>query len=168
MLYSTHMVEALLLLGGNEGDPLALFSEAEALIASRIGKIQSRSRDHWTEPWGFEHDSQFLNRALLITTHLEPLETMEQCLGIEKQLGRVREPGAPPGPRPIDIDILLIEDRVIERSGLQVPHPRMHLREFALSPAVDIAPLWTHPVIGRTLLSILNNLSHSGRDASMK
>src|SRR5688500_9803433 len=125
------MVEVLLLLGGNLGDPEATLTQAEQAIGSSIGEVLCRSRDHWTEPWGFRDERLFLNRAIIISTGLEADEIMRRCLSIENQLGRIRTSGTPPGPRPIDIDILLIGKAVIKTELLEVPHPRMHLRQFA-------------------------------------
>jgi 2-amino-4-hydroxy-6-hydroxymethyldihydropteridine diphosphokinase len=150
--------EALLLLGGNIGDARATFAQAERLIAERAGPILARSRDHWTEPWGFTDERLFLNRALIIGTPHEPRQLMAVLLGIEAELGRTREPQERYTARSIDIDILLIGDRVIDVPGLLVPHPRMHERAFALEPAADIAPHWVHPVLGRTVFELLRDL----------
>ncbi len=148
----------LLLLGGNMGDPRLKLAHAEALIAARAGRIVARSRDHWTEPWGFTDERLFLNRALLLETHLEPEALMAVLLGIEAKLGRTRDPERRNAARVIDIDILLIGDRVMDTPCLQVPHPRMHERAFVLEPAADIAPDWMHPVLKKTVLHLLHEL----------
>jgi 2-amino-4-hydroxy-6-hydroxymethyldihydropteridine diphosphokinase len=150
--------EALVLLGGNIGDVRATFALAERLITERAGAIVSRSRDHWTEPWGFADERLFLNRALIIGTQHDPQQLMAVLLGIEAELGRTREQQERYTARSIDIDILLIGDRVIEAPGLIVPHPRMHERAFALEPAADIAPHWVHPVLGRTVFELVRDL----------
>lgn len=150
--------DALLLLGGNVGDPAATLRQAEVLIAQRCGEVSARSRDHWTEPWGFEDDRLFLNRAVLLRSTLGPVELLTELLAIERELGRVREATARYSARTIDIDILLIGDLVITDPRLTVPHPRMHERRFALAPAADIVPLWVHPLRGRTVLQLLFDL----------
>lgn len=150
--------EVLLLLGGNEGDLHGVFSKAEVAIGNSIGTIRARSRDHWTEPWGFDHKDLFLNIALLVESELPPDDLMAQCLAIERSLGRIRSLSAGYGPRPIDIDILLIGAMVHASETVQIPHPRMHQRRFALSPAADIAPLWIHPTLHTTILALLNGL----------
>lgn len=150
--------EALLLLGGNIGDPKRIFSQAESLIEERAGRMLSRSRDHWTEPWGFSDERLFLNRAVIIGTQHDPQQLMTVLLGIEAELGRTRGPQERYTARSIDIDILLIGDRVVEVPGLVVPHPRMHERAFALAPAADVAPLWVCPKLNRTLIELLNDL----------
>jgi 2-amino-4-hydroxy-6-hydroxymethyldihydropteridine diphosphokinase len=153
--------EALLLLGGNIGDARATFALAERLIAERAGALVSRSRDHWTEPWGFSDERLFLNRALIIGTQHDSQQLMAVLLGIEAELGRMRETKVRYTARSIDIDILLIGDRVIDVPDLLVPHPRLHERAFALEPAADIAPHWVHPLLQRTVLQLLNGL-HAG------
>ncbi|MDQ3100891.1 MAG: 2-amino-4-hydroxy-6-hydroxymethyldihydropteridine diphosphokinase [Bacteroidota bacterium] len=153
--------EVLLLLGGNEGDPLSLSDAVERSIGNGIGRILARSRDHWTEPWGFEDARLFLNRALLLGTILDPEVLMMKLLDIERQFGRIRKAGSTYGPRPIDIDILLIGDLVFRSELLEVPHPRMQQRAFALAPAADIAPRWVHPVRKQTVLQLLNGCKGS-------
>lgn len=150
--------EALLLLGGNIGDPKLILSQAEALIEERAGRMLSRSRDHWTEPWGFSDERLFLNRAVLLNTTLEPLELLGELLAIELALGRNRSDEHRYAPRTIDIDILLIGNQVIDAPALQVPHPRLHERAFALASAADVAPLWVHPKLNRTVIELLNDL----------
>lgn len=151
-------LETLLLLGGNIGDVRGTFARAEALIAGRCGTILARSRDHWTEPWGFTDDRLFLNRALLAETLLGPAALMDALLAIEAELGRQRTTAGRYSARTIDIDILLIGGRVVELPALVVPHPRLHERAFALGPAADIAPGWRHPRLGRTVLQLLRGL----------
>jgi 2-amino-4-hydroxy-6-hydroxymethyldihydropteridine diphosphokinase len=151
--------ELVLLLGGDLGDQEQLFATAERLLAERLQvKEFRRSRDHWTEPWGFSHPALFLNRALWCRTALPASAIMEHALAVEAQLGRTRVPGSGYMPRTIDIDILLVGDEVVEGPSLQVPHPRLHLRAFALAPAADLVPDRVHPLLGRTLLQLLNDL----------
>lgn len=147
-----------LLLGGNEGDPVHTLARAEEAIATHIGAIRSRSRDYWTEPWGFTDHRLFLNRALLVETGLAPEAVLQEALAIEAELGRVRVPGAGYTARTIDIDLLLYGDCVVEAPGLVVPHPRLHERAFALAPLADIAPDRHHPVLRRSVLELLNDL----------
>ena len=149
----------LLLLGGNTGDPVGTLTRAEAAIAMRCGPVLARSRDHWTEPWGFADTRLFLNRALLMETRLAPEVLLQECLAIEGELGRIRVPGEGMTARPIDIDILLHGQLHIKAPMLHVPHPLLQERRFALAPAADIAPAFMHPVLRCTVLELLNNLS---------
>jgi 2-amino-4-hydroxy-6-hydroxymethyldihydropteridine diphosphokinase len=154
--------EALLLLGGNVGDMKSTFSVVESMITHPEGPIgaamTARSRDHWTEPWGFSDERLFLNRALLVSTTLEPLDLLGELLTIEQALGRNRSNERRYASRTIDIDILLIGDQVIDTPALHLPHPRLHERAFALAPAADVAPLWVHPKLDRTVIELLNDL----------
>jgi 2-amino-4-hydroxy-6-hydroxymethyldihydropteridine diphosphokinase len=152
------MAEITLLLGANRGDPPATFARATALIAERVGPVLATSRDHWTEPWGFQDERLFLNRAVLVGTDQPPEAVMEQLLAIEKELGRERPAEGHYASRIIDLDILFVEDRIIEIPGLSVPHPRVHLRAFALAPAADIVPALVHPLLHRTVLDLLNTV----------
>jgi len=150
-------MEALLLLGGNMGDPAATLGKAIGILGQSAGSVLSVSRDHWTEPWGFTDDRLFLNKAVILRTELAPMQLMAECLRIEQVLGRVRSAGEGCTSRPIDIDILLIEDQVVSEPSLAVPHPRMHERLFALAPAADVAPGWMHPLLKRSVLDLLND-----------
>lgn len=150
--------DLVLLLGGDMGDQERLFSEAERMLAERLQvAVMRRSRDHWTEPWGFAHPAMFLNRALWCRTALSAHAVLEQVLAVERSLGRTRVPGGY-APRTIDIDILFVDAEVHDTPELQVPHPRLHLRAFALAPAADLVPTLRHPLLGRTVLELLSDL----------
>jgi 2-amino-4-hydroxy-6-hydroxymethyldihydropteridine diphosphokinase len=116
------------------------------------------SRLHWTEPWGFDHPDLFLNQAVVLATAMPPQELMQACLAMERDLGRVRAPDGRMEARTIDLDLLLVGTIRIVTEALVLPHPRMHQRAFALAPAADVAPMWMHPVLGRTVLDLLDEL----------
>jgi 2-amino-4-hydroxy-6-hydroxymethyldihydropteridine diphosphokinase len=149
---------ALLLLGGDRGPVQDTLARARLLLSERAGAVLATSRDHWTEPWGFQDEALFLNKAILLRTTLSPEALLEVVLGIERDLGRVRTVEAGYGPRTIDIDILLHGGHVIDAPHLGIPHPLMHRRHFALAPAADVAPGMVHPVTGRTVLGMLDDL----------
>ncbi len=149
--------EVLLLLGADRGDVRSNMDRAAERIQGSLGRILAVSRDHWSEPWGFEDDALFLNRAILLTTDRDPEGLLAGLLEVEKELGRERTGAAHPGPRTMDIDILLFGDRIIEGPDLIVPHPRMQHRLFALAPAADVAPSMVHPALGRTILELLGD-----------
>jgi 2-amino-4-hydroxy-6-hydroxymethyldihydropteridine diphosphokinase len=151
-------IEAYLLLGGNTGDPPATLQRATEWVGERVGEVFARSRDHWTEPHGFDDHRPFLNVALGVRTVLAPDLLLKECLAIEAELGRTRTPGAGLGPRPIDIDLVLYGGLVVEGPSLQVPHPRMAGRRFVLAPLADIAPEALHPQLGLTVFDLLRAL----------
>lgn len=151
-------MQALLLLGGNIGNVETTMAEAVRLLGAEAGTIRAQSRNHWTVPMGFSDERLFLNKAVLLETQLAPRALLETCLAIEQRLGRTRSATERYTARTIDIDILLFDDRVVDEPGVQVPHPRMHERAFALEPAADVAPLWVHPHTGKTVLTMCDEV----------
>jgi 2-amino-4-hydroxy-6-hydroxymethyldihydropteridine diphosphokinase len=133
------------------GDRKQLLSQALALVEKGCGRVVQASKIHETKPWGFEAERDFLNQALLVETTLLPLELLRQCQEIERALGRIRNSnGERYSSRPIDIDILFYEDVVCETPELTLPHPRLHLRKFALEPLIEVASEWVHPHLNAT------------------
>jgi 2-amino-4-hydroxy-6-hydroxymethyldihydropteridine diphosphokinase len=131
--------------GANLGDREGTISEAIRLLGDEVVAV-SRLRE--TEPWGYEEQPRFLNGALLLETERPPRALLDWLLDVERELGRTRE-GARYGPRTIDLDLLLYEGLVLEEPGLEVPHPRLHERAFALEPLLDLDPELELPGRGR-------------------
>jgi len=124
-------------------------------------KIDSISSFYTTEPVGLKEQPYFLNAAAKIITDFKPLEFLSLCQNIENSLHRVRTVRW--GPRTIDIDILLFDNLIINSGNLTIPHPEMHKREFVLKPLCDIAPSLIHPVFGKTILELLEQLEKFNR-----
>ena len=137
-------VTAYLGLGSNLGDRLATLLRAVDLLAREPGiRVDASSRVWETEPVG-PPQPRYLNAVLRIESGcLEPLELLAACRRVEDALGRVRI--ARWGPRTIDVDILLYDDRTVDEPDLQVPHPRMHERAFVLAPLLELEPDPTLP-----------------------
>ncbi|MBK9512476.1 MAG: 2-amino-4-hydroxy-6-hydroxymethyldihydropteridine diphosphokinase [Flavobacteriales bacterium] len=148
----------LFLLGGDLEDPRWFVDRATQRLGEAFGQTPRASRDHWTEPWGFQDHRLFLNRAVLIRTNNTPDGIMATALAIERELGRVRAGADRYAPRTIDIDVLMVEGLVLRSEHIDLPHPRMHERAFALAPAADLCPDQLHPVLGLTVLQLLNEL----------
>ncbi len=146
--------QVVLGLGGNMGNRTQHLALAMVKIIQQIGPITRVSRVYETAAWGNEDQPAFLNMAVCITTPFTPLQTLERCLRIEKQMGRHRTMKW--GPRIIDIDILLYNDIVNTTETLQIPHPHMQNRRFVLQPLTEIAPQYLHPVFKTTLSTLLN------------
>jgi 2-amino-4-hydroxy-6-hydroxymethyldihydropteridine diphosphokinase len=121
-------------LGSNLGDREALVRSAAELIgATRLSSL------HETEPWGYVSQPRFVNAAAELETALAPRQLLDLLLDVERRLGRERV-GHRWGPRTIDLDLLLYGDEAVSEPGLEVPHPRLLEREFALAPLAELIP----------------------------
>ena len=140
-------------LGSNSGNRPELLRNALQALAS-AGKVVRTSPVYETAAWGFD-GPDFLNQVVLLETFLEPDELLTALRQIETSLGRL--PNGRPGyeNRPIDIDILTYDDRVISTDRLTVPHPRLAQRKFVLQPWNDIAPDFRVPDYGKTVSRLL-------------
>lgn len=154
------MKRAYLLIGGNKGNPLQQLHQAERLIAERCGELSLLSRIYATAAWGPIVQPDFYNRALLLHTHLQPAALMNALLQIETDMGRIRTEKM--GPRLIDIDILLMDDLQVNERDLIIPHPLLPARMFALAPLCEIAPHLLHPILGKTIQTLLNECTDTG------
>ncbi len=153
------MTRCYILFGSNQGDKEALLEQACALINKRCGMLVERSSAYLTEPWGFEADEWFLNELLVVETELGPDALMDTLLGIEAELGRVRYPEVQGyTSRTVDLDILYYGDKVIHTEKVIVPHPRLHLRKFALEPLCEVIPDFLHPVFNLSQTQLLEKL----------
>jgi 2-amino-4-hydroxy-6-hydroxymethyldihydropteridine diphosphokinase len=89
-------------------------------------------------------------------TELSPMDLLQQLLVIEMELGRVRHPEIQGySSRTADLDLLYYGSRVIQTEKLTIPHPRLHLRRFALVPLCEVAPDFKHPVFKLTQKELL-------------
>jgi 2-amino-4-hydroxy-6-hydroxymethyldihydropteridine diphosphokinase len=159
-----HNTIAYLGLGSNLGDRAANLLQALPALLSGDIRLISASSIYETEPVDYPDQPHFLNIVIALTGEgLEPFSLLNFCLEIESRLGRRRT--IPQGPRSIDIDLLLFDDLVIDgiRHGIELvlPHPRMHLRRFVLAPLVEIAPSLRHPILGKTMRQLLDEVDNS-------
>lgn len=147
------MSTAYLMLGSNMENKNTNLNTALEKIGMKCS-IKKLSSIYETEPWGFTHEESFYNQAVRIETDLDPEELLEFLLNIENEMGRIRK-----GPyyqaRLIDLDILFYDHLVMETKKLTIPHPRLHLRRFALIPMNEIAPEFVHPLINKNVSSLL-------------
>ncbi len=139
-------------LGSNLGDRESNLREAIALLKG-AGAIRSLSAIYETQPVDLPNQPWFLNCAAEIETGKTPRELLTFVLSIEAAMGRLRFRDK--GSRKIDIDLLLFGNRIVNESGLQIPHPAMHERRFVLEPLTEIAPKARHPVLFKTADELL-------------
>ncbi|MDR0777096.1 MAG: 2-amino-4-hydroxy-6-hydroxymethyldihydropteridine diphosphokinase [Azonexus sp.] len=130
---------AYVALGANLGDPAstirAAFGALANLPASRVVRCSSLYR---TAPVSLVNQPDFINAVALLDTTLTPAQLLAELLDIEGRFGRRR--GEKNGPRSLDLDLLLYDERRLDLPELTLPHPRLHLRAFVLQPLAEIAP----------------------------
>jgi 2-amino-4-hydroxy-6-hydroxymethyldihydropteridine diphosphokinase len=144
-------------LGSNMGDKSSHLHAAQKKI-SQIPDcmITQKSSIIQTKPWGYQAQDDFLNMVIVVETTYEPLDLLLLLHDIEVQMGRTRN--LKWGPRIIDIDILLCDDRVEESQHLSIPHPQMHKRDFVLTSMCEIASDLRHPVLGHSMAELRKGL----------
>jgi 2-amino-4-hydroxy-6-hydroxymethyldihydropteridine diphosphokinase len=126
-------------LGSNEGDRLASLRAARAALARLGVEVTATSSVYETAPQGEVLDQpDFLNACLRIETELEPVELLDVCKRVERELGR--SGGARHGPRPIDVDVLLLDALEHRSERLTLPHPDLTRRRFVLDPLLELDP----------------------------
>jgi 2-amino-4-hydroxy-6-hydroxymethyldihydropteridine diphosphokinase len=125
-------------LGANLGDREGNLRSALGRLAE-LGPLRVSSFRE-TDPVGVTDQPRFLNAAAKLETDLGPRDLLERLLEIERELGRDRSGEERWGPRPIDLDLLLYGDDLIDEPGLSVPHPRLAERRFVLEPLHELAP----------------------------
>ena len=146
----TPPVIAFVGLGGNLGDAAAtLRSAVHALAGLPETRLLQASSLYRTPAWGLEQQPDFINGAAMLETRLPARRLLEALLAVERDFGREREAASRWGPRTLDLDLLLYGESVIAEPGLQVPHPHLHKRAFALVPLLEIAPDILIPEQGR-------------------
>jgi 2-amino-4-hydroxy-6-hydroxymethyldihydropteridine diphosphokinase len=131
---------AYLGLGSNEGDRLANLRAARDALPRHGVEVLAASPVYQTEPQGEVTDQpDFLNACLRVRTRLGPEALLDACKRVEGELGRARG-GVRHGPRPIDVDVLLLGDLEYRSERLTVPHPEVASRRFVLEPLLELDP----------------------------
>jgi 2-amino-4-hydroxy-6-hydroxymethyldihydropteridine diphosphokinase len=126
-------------LGSNEGDRLASLRAARAALARSGVEVSASSSVYETAPQGeVREQPDYLNACLRIETELEPEELLAVCKRVERELGR--RGGLRHGPRPIDVDVLLLDALEHRSELLTVPHPDLMRRRFVLEPLLELDP----------------------------
>lgn len=143
-------MQVYLLLGSNLGNKFLAVENARNDLEAEFGKPVDVSSIYEAEPWGFTSEELFLNQVLVVETDDSPLTVLEKVLAIEKKIGRSEDQHGPKS-RVIDIDILFYGQEVVDKPNLKIPHPKMHLRNFALIPTKEINPSMVHPVFHKSV-----------------
>ena len=154
----------LIALGANlrssAGEPAATLQAALAALETRGADVQAVSKFYATPAWPDPNDPPFVNAVAHIETALPPRELLATLHDIEMAFGRRRSERN--APRTLDLDLLDYDGR-IETGPPELPHPRMAQRGFVLIPLADVAPGWRHPITGRSLQSLIADLSQEQR-----
>ncbi len=150
-------------IGSNVGDAIdnciKAIKEIGLIKGNRMAAVSSLYR---TEPISLIKQDWFINCVVKIETDLTPYSLLSDLQNIEKRLGRKRDIIASTssrwGPRTIDLDILIFNSVIIDDDKLKIPHPRMHERRFVLEPLSEIDENLIHPIIKKSIKSLLNEI----------
>jgi len=147
------------------GAPRATLEAALAALEQSGLRIVKRSRWYRSVPVPASDQPDFVNGVVAVETALEPAELLALLHRIEARFGRARrEVNAA---RSLDLDLLAYDDRIVEETGLVLPHPRLHLRAFVLLPLAEVAPDWVHPRLGQSVSDLIAALPPGQRAAPL-
>jgi 2-amino-4-hydroxy-6-hydroxymethyldihydropteridine diphosphokinase len=127
-------------LGSNVGDRRAHLQAAVDALPTHGVVVRASSSVYDTEPVGeVLEQPEFLNACVRVETSLDPTALLDACKAVERDLGRVAG-GARHGPRPIDVDVLLLGDMTHRSERLSLPHDQVTSRRFVLVPLLELEP----------------------------
>lgn len=158
------MSTAYINIGSNKGDRLSIIDSAVVAI-SATGKGMRVSAPVESEPWGYDSPHPFINVGVAIEIDSSPTEYLATLRDIELSLSTDahRNPDGTYRDRALDIDLIAIDDLIIDTTALTLPHPRMHLRPFVLTPMAELAPTWLHPHLHLTPADLLSQLDTTAK-----
>ena len=130
-------------IGSNLGNRIANIEKAKSLLLQNKINFVSVSNYYESPSWPDPNKPKFINIVLKVTCEHKPLELLNLCKNIEKKIGRKKAPKN--SPRICDIDIIDF-NRLVLNGSLNLPHSRMHVRNFVLFPLFEVERGWIHPV----------------------
>tara|TARA_B100001027_G_scaffold206800_1_gene170670 strand:- start:234 stop:731 length:498 start_codon:yes stop_codon:yes gene_type:complete len=145
-------------IGSNLGNRKQNIEKAKLSLIMNGIKVLETSSYYESLSWPNPKNPKFLNIVLKVTTLLKPLELMEECNNIEKDLGRKKS--TKNSPRECDIDVIDYKNLKMNKN-IVLPHPRMHTRNFVLLPLFEIEKNWFHPILKRNIRELLYSLPNS-------
>ena len=155
-------MEAIIALGGNLGDVRASFIGARDMLAAQQGiSLIASSRLYRSAPMGPQDQPDYLNAVVIIETRLSAQQLLGCMQDIESHFGRKRD-GLRWSERTLDLDLIAYGDMQMQSDELTLPHPGMQDRLFVLQPMHDICPEWLHPVTGKSVTHLLQDLIQAG------
>ena len=146
-------------IGSNLGDKKQNIEIAKNKLRKKNIEIVESSKNYESFSWPNKNNPKFINIILKIRTKLSPIDLLDNCLKIEKQMGRVRNKKYEP--RICDIDIIDYNGEIIDNyfnKGLVLPHPQMHKRNFVLIPLFEISKNWIHPLKKANINRLISSL----------
>lgn len=154
-------ITAYIGLGSNVGDRKAAIVRAVDLLMWTPGvRLKELSSLYETEPVGMEQGTEagmFINAVVGLDVKMSAGELLKVLRGIEAKMGRPLDRRKNED-RVIDMDLLLYGDQHVSEEGLEVPHPRMHERQFVMDPMAEIGPDVVHPTLNKTMAELLREL----------
>ena len=156
-----NMHQVFVSIGSNLGDKIENCRKGvNGLLADDGSFLVKSSSFYRTSPVDYKDQDWFVNLVVKIKTTLDPFDLLDKIQDIQKAIGR-KASTVRFGPRVLDLDIIFFDDQVIRTDILEIPHPRMHKRRFVLKPICDIEPSMMHPVLGKDMRSLLDDLKDS-------
>jgi 2-amino-4-hydroxy-6-hydroxymethyldihydropteridine diphosphokinase len=154
---------AYIAVGSNMGDRKANCTNGiDTLVEISESELIGKSKLYETEPLYVEEQQWFINAVFGIKTKRPPMELFHIAKKVETIFGRDIS-AQRYGPRVLDMDLLIIDDLIIDTPQLILPHSRLHERRFVLQPFVDIAPNLNHPILNKTIQSLLFSLDDENK-----
>jgi 2-amino-4-hydroxy-6-hydroxymethyldihydropteridine diphosphokinase len=156
----TELHRTFIAFGGNLGDPIATLRRALPMLNECVGGIVRLSSLYETRALTLNGATQpnYVNAVVEARSWLEPESILRELLRIERELGRDRSPDKRWEPRTIDLDLLFVGNTVLTAPDLKLPHPEISQRDFVVTPLAEIAPDFTHPVLGKSMRELLEEL----------